>query len=166
MSSILKKEKKKKVEADRSVFVFNFQSINIHVFSLVLLIVSLFIGYIYCDDKYYQFNQLPDDRNELMPIKSMNLSVDSKCVLKVEIEIKSIIKQTFLNLFKNINVQVIENGQSQSEKFIISTQFSDSVQSSDKYFCFSKKLNNFHNFTAQIHLFAEPISKKYEFSCQ
>lgn len=165
MSNILQKSKKKKIEANHSTFVFNFQSINIYVFFSILFVVSLFIGYIYSDDKYCHFNQLPDDRNELTPIKSINLSVNNKCVLKTEIEIESIITQTFSNLFRNVNVNIIEENQKMTEKLIISTENADSVTKSNKYFCFYKKISEYHDFTAQVYLFSEPISKKYKFSC-
>lgn len=165
MSTIIIKTKHKKIETDKSLFIFNFNSINIHVFSVVLFVICLFFGYIYYDDKYCQFNQLPDDRNELMPVKQMNLSISTECILKTEIKIQSIAKQTFSNLFQNINVRILEKGQSHSDHSAISTKNADSVISTSQSFCFSKKLRDHHNFTAQIHLFDEPIGKKYTFSC-
>lgn len=163
MSSIIPKPKRKNIEGDHYSFTFNFQNVNIHIATIVFFIISLLISYIYYDDKYYQFNQLPENRNEIMPINSINLSVNDECVIKAEFVIKYISKQTFTNLYQNINIKISGNNIGQSS--IISVDNSDSVSSSSHCFCFYKKLTEYHNFAAQTRLFNEPIGEKYIFSC-
>ncbi|OHT05215.1 hypothetical protein TRFO_27162 [Tritrichomonas foetus] len=163
MSEILKRSKNKRKDSAKYKYVsFNFNSSNMTIISCIFGVVSLFIGLFYSTDIYRKFNNLPEDRNELMPIKSYSISIDESCLLKVEIDIQAISKSTFKNLFRNLNVLV----KSKKETFQISTNNADYTSRMAQHYYFSKQIDIKDNFSVTLRLFDNPISTSQHFLCK
>ena len=111
----------------------NFGQINQYIFWIIIFFIALIIGKSSYTDVYDKFNQLPDDRNELTPIKKMIASIVNGSELYVRVSFDAITRLTIENLLQNINARV----EYEDISFTISSKNSDSKSIQSDFFEFS-----------------------------
>lgn len=138
----------------------NFGKINQYIVLIIVFLVSLIIGISGSTDIYEKFNRLPDDRNELTPIKRMDVSIINGNSLFVHVQYEAITHLTIENLYNNIKARVDYKNIS----FFISASNAESSKPQSNYFEFTYKLPAYeNNISVQLFLIDTPISKVYFF---
>ncbi|KAK8899476.1 hypothetical protein M9Y10_001792 [Tritrichomonas musculus] len=133
----------------------NFGQINQYIFWIIIFFIALIIGKSSYTDVYDKFNQLPDDRNELTPIKKMIASIVNGSELYVRVSFDAITRLTIENLLQNINARV----EYEDISFTISSKNSDSKTIQSDFFEFSYKLPYYGtNVSLQLFLIDTPIN--------
>lgn len=140
----------------------NFGRINQYIVLLVAFVISLIIGINGSTDVYERFNKLPDDRNELTPIKRIDVSMINGSTLFVHVQYDAIAKLTVTNLYSNINARI----KFENISFTISSASTDAKLPSPEsnFFEFTYQLPVFDSkLSVQIFLIDMPITKVYDF---
>ena len=155
---IPKKKKKMRNKANR-VFTIDFGKINKALGLSIVFIISLIVGLFNHTDIYDRLNELPEDRNELTPIKEMKIEVSDKILVKISYDaISALTGQNFLN---NIHAVLTNDLVWMNISF---TESSIHIQKKG-YFEFGYTDNQFiGNTSIQLFLFNQPINEKKFFN--
>lgn len=133
----------------------DFGKFNKPLVIITSLLIALAIGYFNQTDLYDKLNKLPQNRNELTPIKSLHAEIVNGSTLYAKVGIDAISEVTFDNLFRNIHVNVSASGIS----FLISAATAEMSNRLEKGYEFTSLLPVNGSVSLQFWLFNTPISE-------
>lgn len=136
----------------------DFGKVNKPLVLTISFIIALIIGYFNQTDLYNKLNKLPQDRNELTPIKSLHAEIVNGSTLYAKVGVDAISEITFDNLFRNLRVNITGDGLTLS----VSAASADTSNRLEHGFEFTSLLPVNGRVTLQFCLFNAPINDPVE----
>lgn len=136
----------------------DFGKLNKKMVIIVSFLVALIIGYFNQTDLYNKLNKLPQNRNELTPIKSLHAEIVNGNTLYAKVDVDAISEITLDNIFRNLYVNVSANGAS----FLFSAETSGKSNRHRDGYDFTALLPVNGNVSLQFWLFNAPINEPVE----
>jgi hypothetical protein len=124
---------------------------------VVTLCLALVIGYFNQTTLYRDLNLLPQDRDELLPIRATSTMVVNETVVVIRVIVKAIVRLTFTNIYDHLTVWVRNEA---GVSFVFGAKEADRAEQGTDFFEFSKDLLIAGDFIAQFYFFDTPFNKE------
>ncbi|OHT12581.1 hypothetical protein TRFO_03588 [Tritrichomonas foetus] len=147
-----------KLKRKLPVYTFNFSKINKPLAIVIGFVLCLIVGYYNQTDIYDQLNKLPENRNELTPIRQISVSVEGS-KLRVDISLHAVIYLTRDNLYENIKAHISAG----NETYKVGAGDTPDPKRETDFFSFSYNISFKGNVFVQLFLHDTPITEKREF---